>query len=135
MSSVRREQTGFGFPLMDRGFPMGAIAYVRNDTPTLIKASVYQIVMTTPGERWWQPEWGCRAKLLLFENATNTIKETMRSLIYEALTKWEPRILISPEDILVEESYEPSVNMQVTISYYLRETGFENAQQTLSVNY
>ena len=122
MPVVRREQSGFAFPMMERGNPMGAVHFRRNNTLELIKDSVKQILMTVPGERFWLPEFGCRAKLLLFENASITAKETVRSLVFEALQKWEPRITLSPDDVMVEESYQIA-------------SSFDTEQQSVTVTY
>lgn len=135
MPVVRREQSGFAFPVMARDNPMGAICFRRNNTLELIKDSVKQILMTVPGERFWNPEFGCRAKLMLFENASFTAKETIQSLVYEALTRWEPRIILSPDDVQVEESLQIATNFLVTVFYSVKDPGFDTEQQSVSVTY
>lgn len=135
MPVVRREQSGFAFPLMLRDNPMGAVRYRRNNTLELIKDSVKQILMTVPGERFWNPEFGCRAKLMLFENASTTAKETIQSLVYEALIRWEPRITLSPDDVLVEESLQIDTSFLVSVYYSVKDPGFDTEQQSVTVTY
>lgn len=134
MPIVGREQSGFAFPLMLRGNALGAVRFHNSDTAALIKDSVKQILMTVPGERFWNPEFGCRAKLLLFETATLTNKETMRSLCYEALSRWEPRITLSADDVVVEESYQINASFLVTVYYTMKDSG-DSDQQSVTVTY
>jgi phage baseplate assembly protein W len=113
------EQSGFPFPAIRQGGFSGPLVYVSKDTLALIRASIYQILTTTPGERPWLPEFGCAAQTMVFENATSTIMNTIATLVYQALTKWEPRIQVSPSSVFVENL---NGNIQVTISYKIKVT-------------
>lgn len=92
------EQSGFPFPAIKRGV-QGSLNFVSNNTLELVKSSVYQILTTAPGERPWNPEFGCDIQKLMFETLTDTISDTIASLVYEALTTWEPRIELQPSDV------------------------------------
>lgn len=60
-----------------------------------IEQSIDNILVTTPSERFFLPEFGCNMREMLFELATsnNTFRifETVRS----AILKWEKRVKIS----------------------------------------
>lgn len=111
------EQSGFPFPAFRQGGYSGPLVYVTRDTLTLIKSSVRQIITTIPGERAWLPEFGCNAPKLVFEGATSSNMDAIASTVYEALTRWEPRIRVTPSDIVVRNY---SGRIHVTVSYTLR---------------
>ena len=108
------EQSGFPFPAIRQGGLTGPLVYVKDDTKTLVKSSVYQILMTTPGERPWNPEFGCAANNSLFDSPTTATLEAMTSMVYEALLKWEPRIKTYPGNIKVTNVDNA---VQVTVAY------------------
>lgn len=61
-----------------------------------IKESIYQILLTYPGERVMEPEFGCRLRDFIFENVMDaTVKTMIRFEIERAITRWEPRIQIN----------------------------------------
>ncbi len=61
-----------------------------------IKESIYQILLTYPGERVMEPEFGCRLRDFIFENAMDaTVKTMIRFEVERAITRWEPRIQIN----------------------------------------
>ncbi len=109
------QQSGFPFPAIARG-ARGPLVYVSNDTLQLVKSSIYQILTTMPGERPWNPEFGCPVQKMLFESITETNMDAIASLVYEALTQWEPRISLVPSDVLVTQS---NGRVSVRVSYSL----------------
>lgn len=124
------EQSGFPFPAIKRGV-QGSLNFVSNDTLSLVKSSVYQILTTAPGERPWNPEFGCDIQSLMFDTLTDTITDTIASIVYEALSLWEPRITLTPDDVTVR-----SDNGVVTImvSYDLNVPA-ESGSDTITVTF
>jgi phage baseplate assembly protein W len=110
------EQSGFPFPAIRRGFN-GPLAYVSKNTLELVKSSVYQILTTAPGERTWNPEFGCDIQKLIFDTITETVKETISTMVYEALITWEPRITLSPSDVnVIQESNSISIHVAYNLT-------------------
>jgi phage baseplate assembly protein W len=110
------QQSGFSFPMIAKG-PLGRVNYTRSDTLSLIEFSIIQICTTVPGERLWNPPFGCRVKQLMFESLTSTISETIANLIMEALGIWEPRISVKASDIVTSQSNDINSKIKSLIGY------------------
>lgn len=124
-------QSGFTFPMIQKG-PQGRVNYVHNDSQGLISDSVLQILLTTPGERMWNPSFGCRIQLLQFESYSTDIAILIVNLILEALHKWEPRILITAKDIVVSASLEVETKLDIQVNFKIISPDF-TSNQTSSV--
>ena len=98
--------------------PQGRVRYTHQNTVALINYSLYQILMTTPGERMWNPEFGCKLRELIFKNVSDTTFTTAKNIILTAIRRWEPRVTVEPADITVTVtaatlSSEAVVNVKV----------------------
>lgn len=60
-----------------------------------IKSDLLQLLLTNPGERVMLPNFGTPLRSLLFEPNTQMLANKARALIIEALTLWEPRIVVT----------------------------------------
>ncbi len=72
--------------------PLGTFRTVGAETG--VKGDLLQLILTNPGERVMLPDFGTPLRRLLFEQNSDTLKETARSMILESIRKWEPRILV-----------------------------------------
>lgn len=129
-----QQQSGFSFPMIANG-SRGRVRYTTQDTVSLIRFSVKQIVLTLPGERAWNPAFGCRLKLLQFEAVTPTVSSTAKNLILQALTKWEPRVKVQASDITVVASAEVGSTLTVSISFSVINPDFTSSQQKSTVSF
>ena len=59
-----------------------------------IKADLMQLLLTNPGERVMLSDFGTNIRALLFEQNTDLIFEKIRNAIIEAISRWEPRIVL-----------------------------------------
>lgn len=59
-----------------------------------IDQSIYVILYTVPGERVMRPEFGCRIHELIFAPANDETAATAERYVWEALERWEPRIIL-----------------------------------------
>lgn len=109
------EYSGFPFPALQRG-PQGCLLYTRDNTSELVKSSVLQILMTSKGERPWNPEFGCDVQKFLFETDNAGNSDTIRSLVVEALQRWEPRIKVTVNDVEVVQSLDAG-QIDLVINY------------------
>lgn len=65
-----------------------------NGGDAAIRQSIYVIVMTVPGERVMRPDFGCEIHSLIFHPANAETSALAARYIREALTRWEPRIIL-----------------------------------------
>lgn len=60
----------------------------------ILKTSILFILMTTPGERVFLPEFGSNLKNLVFEQNDDSLASQIKQSIEEAITRWDPRVKI-----------------------------------------
>lgn len=132
MGNTQEQQSGFGFPMIAKGLH-GRVNYVQGDSVTLIKASLRQILLTAPGERMWNPEFGCRVKELLFDTFSPTLKTTMANLALEAIRRWEDRVSVNTGDIAVIASTGSPTSIELRVSFRVKNPDF-TAQPNLTIS-
>ncbi len=64
-----------------------------------IKQSIINIILTSQGERFFNPEFGSNVYNMLFENISPQTSTTLRKLILTAINNYEPRAEV--QDIIV----------------------------------
>ena len=85
---------------------------VKNDTA--IARSIRNLVLTTPGERFFNPNLGSKVSQILFDNVDEISASSIRDEIEETIIKYEPRVKI--QDIRVNPDYD-NHTFDVTIVY------------------
>lgn len=101
-----------------------------------IRQAIQIIIGTGRGERVMRPDFGCGIHDLVFETMDSTTLQRVRSVVDEALTRYEPRIEIigirvDPETenqglMLIELEYRVRLTNQVdnlVYPFYFREGG------------
>ena len=116
-------QSGFPFPVFKQG-KQGRLSYVHNNSQALITSSVLQILLTIPGERLWNPTFGCRIQLLQFDTYSNSLAAIIQNLVLEALNLWEPRIVIRASDIVVSASTDIGRTVQILVKFKIKNPDF-----------
>jgi len=84
-----------------------------------IKQSVRNLILTSPGEKLFNPGWGCNLRGFLFEPITDTAALDIKDMVKITLQNYEPRIEVI--DIIVL----PMLNRdgyEIGLYYKLRET-------------
>ena len=69
-----------------------------------IARSVRNIVLTTPGEKIHDPDFGSNISALLFENVDEVSAIAIRDEIENSLKNYEPRIEL--EEVIVDPNYD-----------------------------
>lgn len=106
---------GWAFPLQFN--PRGQVALAHGERD--IEQAIRIILETVPGERVMRPEFGCRAKELLFAPMNAATEVLLVRYVQQALEQWEPRVTI----ISVRVIDSPSDGVwQVGISYEVKAT-------------
>lgn len=88
------------------------VAVVKNDNA--IKQAVKNLVMTTPGEKPFQPLVGSNVSQLLFEPLDDFTADAIRQEIINTITSFEPRVTLT----LVQVNMDHRTNsFDVTVQY------------------
>lgn len=91
-----------------------------------INNSIKNILLTRRGSMPGKPTFGSNLDDVLFNQLDHITKSLLEDQILEALTQWEPRILVT--NVFVEEV--PEYNKLVaTISYKYRDKGLDVNEQ------
>ena len=130
MGVTEDQLSGFDFPMIAKG-ARGRLNYVQSDTVSLVKASLRQIVLTAPGERLWQPEFGCKVRLFQFDTLTETAKTTLASMIMESIRKWEPRVKV--DSITVNASPDVDSSLEIRVGYTIKNPDFVAEKQNILI--
>lgn len=64
-----------------------------------IRQSIFIIIHTVPGERVMRPDFGCEIHSLIFWPANYQTAAIAERFVREALTRWEPRILLREVEV------------------------------------
>ena len=81
---------------------------------TAIARSVRNLVLTVPGERFFNPDLGSRVSEFLFDVMDDISGATIRDEIEEIIAKYEPRVRL--QSVLVKPNYDIH-EYDVTITY------------------
>ena len=90
----------------------GDLIALKNESA--IARSVRNIVLTTPGEKIFDPYFGSNVNALLFENVDEISAVAIRDEIENSLKNYEPRIAL--EEIMVDPNYDMN-QFDVIITY------------------
>lgn len=84
-----------------------------------INQSIRIILETMPGERVMRPDFGCRAKELLFAPKNASTRSLLVYYVEQALGRWEPRIDV--QEVEVFEDNDDGV-WKVEIRFSVKDT-------------
>ena len=79
-----------------------------------IARAVRNIVLTTPGEKLFDPDFGSSVSEILFENVDDITAVSIRDEIRSSLTNYEPRVELI--DVEVDPNFDEN-QFDVTITY------------------
>ena len=79
-----------------------------------IARSVRNIVMTSPGEKFFQPDFGSQVSKLLFENIDDITASQIQEEIEFAITNYEPRVTLINVKIVADND---NALFDATITY------------------
>lgn len=89
-----------------------------------INDSIFNILSTKVGERFFLPEFGSKLHLALFEPNTLISRDLMEMYAREAIEKWEKRIQIVNIDVGL---YNDSNIVPITIDYVIMGSNVEGS--------
>ena len=110
------ERVSKGFKDISMSFQINPInsdtIAVKNDTA--IARSIRNLVLTNPGERFFNPKLGSRISEILFDNADDISAAALREEIEETINVYEPRVKL--KDVRVKPDFDEH-SFDVTIVY------------------
>jgi len=112
---------GLAFPLQTN--QRGEVALASGETD--IQQSIRIILETYPGERVMRPEFGCRARELIFAPRDTTTQRLMAYYVQRALRRWEPRIEVLDVNAYPDSSQDGV--LLVEIQYRIKATHDERS--------
>mgnify|MGYP001257664220 FL=1 len=81
---------------------------------TAIARSIRNLVLTVPGERFFNPDLGSRITEILFDTLDELSASSIRDEIEETIIKYEPRVKL--DNVNVKPNYDNN-EFDVTITY------------------
>ena len=110
------ERISKGFKDISMSFKVNPISNdiigVKNNTA--IARSIRNLVLTTPGERFFNENLGSRVSEVLFDNMDEISASSIRDEIEETIIRYEPRVEL--KDVKVKPNYD-NHEFDVTIIY------------------
>ena len=82
------------------------------------------LLRTTPGEMLGDPNWGCNLMSRIFQYQGIIVGGLIKEDIIDAISKYEPRITVTTNDIVIEENINV---LNIYIQYEIKETGEINS--------
>lgn len=64
-----------------------------------IKSDLLSLLLTTPGERVFLPDFGTPLKRLIFEQNDAVLETMAKNMIADAISMWEPRIAVNQIEV------------------------------------
>ena len=92
-----------------------------------IARSVRNLILTTQGERPFQPVLGSNVNNLLFDNMDKLTAATLKDEIKNTIENYEPRVEL--EEIIVDPNFDNN-EFNVTVQYYI--VGIDVPEQELT---
>ena len=94
---------------------------VVRDFPTMVKQNLKMLLLTIPGERVMEPEYGVGLKTFLFEAFTANTYSQMDDAISAQVTLYMPYVTI--EDIMFSAADQDYNVLNVTLKYSIPRIG------------
>ena len=82
------------------------------------KSNLINLLLTTPGERIMNPEFGCNLRRTIFEGINEDLTELIQNIIFDSVSIFLPEVELT--EVLVDISTPDSYTVSVTVRYRLR---------------
>ena len=108
-----RTFVGLSFPL--RADTNNSFAMTKNSIQQS-KHNLRNLLLTYPGERVHNPEFGCRLREVCFEPSTENLPSKIQSIIVEAVNQFLPYINIVDVETLTEPNQQEKIFVSIKFS-------------------
>jgi len=89
--------------------PTGGIEMVEDRYS--VRQAVLLLLSTRPGERVMRPDYGCELHKLVFSPNDETTAGLAMHYVQQAISRWEPRVVIERLDANRDEEYPERLNI------------------------
>jgi phage baseplate assembly protein W len=123
------ERVSRGFKDLSMSFQVNPINYdlITLKNESAIARSIRNLVLTYPGERFFNENLGSKVSRSLFENIDEISASVIKDEIENTINNYEPRVDLI--DVIVDPDYDNN-NFNVTVNYYI--IGIDVLPQQLS---
>jgi hypothetical protein len=104
-----------GWPL-DAPDPSGSLAFA--DDAQALRESLWNILMTNPGERLMRPTFGAGLNQWIGQPNTQSTRQLIASQIATAIGIWEPRVTLAGVDVSIDPL--DAARVVIVLSYAAR---------------
>jgi len=110
------ERASSGFKDISSSFQSNPLAndLIALKNASAVARSVRNIVLTYPGEKFFDPNFGSRIGQSLFENIDNITAVTIKDEIENSIRNYEPRVIL--DKVLVDPDFDNN-SFNVTVVY------------------
>ena len=117
------------FKDVSMSFKVSSLTYdlIANKNETAIARSIRNLILTTPGERPFNPELGSQVSQLLFEPIDDITTQALKEQIENTINNFEPRVRL--RQVVVKPNYDAE-EYDISIRYDI--VGIEATPQQLS---
>lgn len=106
--------SGFAYPF---GFDSATGGVKQAEAVDSVRASLYRLFETAPGESFMEPAYGCALKSLVYEQDTLVLRALAQTAVRQAVARWEPRIA---EVLQVDVDADPKDPNHLQLRVYFR---------------
>lgn len=96
----------------------GCTAVAGTDDDVYVNALIEQVLMTSPGERVNQPDFGCGLRGMTFGLVSDAMQAALQATVQAALQRWLSDVL-QVQGVRVEAD---DASLQVTVQYTISRT-------------
>lgn len=123
------ERVSKSFKDLSMSFQVNPINYdlIALKNETAIARSIRNLVLTYPGERFFNENLGSKVSRSLFDNIDQISASVIKDEIENTINNYEPRVDLI--DVVVDPDYDNN-NFNVTVNYYI--IGIDALPQQLS---
>jgi phage baseplate assembly protein W len=95
---------------------------VSEDILTQIKSNFINLILTIPGERMNNPEFGCRIHNVIFDPIGDELNERAELTVQEAVDKWMPFLQMEEFQVLTNNNDIDRNVVQLYVKYTLSDS-------------
>ena len=123
------ERVSRGFKDLSMSFQVNPINYdlIALKNETAIARSIRNLVLTYPGEKFFNENLGSKVSRSLFDNIDDISASVIKDEIENTIKNYEPRVDLI--DVVIDPDYDNN-NFNVTVNYYI--IGIDALPQQLS---
>jgi phage baseplate assembly protein W len=123
------ERVSKGFRDLSMSFQVNPINYdlIALKNETAIARSIRNLVLTYPGEKFFNENLGSKVSRSLFDNIDDISASVIKDEIENTIKNYEPRVDLI--DVIIDPDYDNN-NFNVTVNYYI--VGIDALPQQLS---